>query len=179
MNLPNFLTALRIAMIPVFVLTYERVAPAVSLLIFLLASLTDCLDGYLARKWNQITAFGKLFDPLADKLLLLAVLFCFAKSQPPLIPWWVLAVMAVKEILMMAGSMWMLRKNVVVSANQLGKAATVAFILALTFVFPWHTAGWLTTLGSVLLYAAVALSVAALFVYAYSALVKPKQAKQG
>ena len=177
MNLPNLLTALRIAMIPVFVATYGRVAPAVSLLIFLLASLTDCLDGYLARKWNQITAFGKLFDPLADKLLLLAVLFCFAGSG--LIPWWVLAVMAVKEILMMAGSVWMLRKNVVVSANQLGKAATVAFILALTFVFPWHPVGWLTTLGSVLLYVAVALSVAALIVYAYSALVRPGQAKQG
>ena len=132
MNLPNLLTALRIALIPVFVLTYERIAPAASLLIFLVASLTDCLDGYLARKWNQITSFGKLFDPLADKLLLLSVLFCFARSG--LIPWWVMIVMAVKELLMMTGSMWLLRKSVVVSANNLGKAATVLFILALTFL---------------------------------------------
>jgi CDP-diacylglycerol--glycerol-3-phosphate 3-phosphatidyltransferase len=177
MNLPNILTALRVAMIPVFVLTYAQVAPAVSLLIFLLASLTDCLDGYLARKWNQITAFGKLFDPLADKLLLLAVLFCIARSR--LIPWWVLIVVAVKELLMMAGSVWMLKKNVVVSANFLGKAATVAFILALTFVFPWHTIGWLTKLGDVLLYVAVALSVAAFFVYSYFAFFRRKQEKQG
>lgn len=173
MNLPNFLTALRIALIPVFVLTYDRVAPAGSLMIFLVASMTDCLDGYFARKWNQITAFGKLFDPLADKLLLLSVLFCFARSG--LIPWWVMALMAVKEILMMAGSMWLLRRKVVVSANNLGKAATVLFIGALTFVFPWHSIGWLTLLGNVLLYAAVALSVAALFVYAYFGFVKPKQ----
>ena len=83
--------------------------------------------------------------------------------------------MAVKELLMMGGSMWMLSKKVVVSANQLGKAATVLFILALTFVFPWHSVGWLTALGMVLLYAAVGLSVAALFVYAYCALVKPRQ----
>ena len=177
MNLPNILTALRIAMIPVFVLTYEQVAPAVSLLIFLLASLTDCLDGYLARKWNQITAFGKLFDPLADKLLLLAVLFCMARSN--LIPWWVLIVMAVKELLMMAGSMWMLKRNVVVSANILGKAATVAFIMALTFVFPWHPIGWLTKLGDVLLYAAVTLSVAAFIVYTYCAFFRRKQENQG
>lgn len=177
MNLPNILTALRVAMIPVFVLTYGQVPPAGSLVIFLVASLTDSLDGYLARKWNQITEFGKLFDPLADKLLLLAVLFCIARSG--LIPWWVLVVMAVKELLMMAGSVWMLKKNVVVSANFLGKAATVAFILALTFVFPWHPAGWLTMIGNVLLYVAVALSVAALFVYSYFAFFRPKPEKQG
>ncbi len=177
MNLPNLLTALRIAMIPVFLLTYGRVSPAVSLLIFLLASLTDCLDGYLARKWDQVTAFGKLFDPLADKLLLLSVLFCFAKSG--LVPWWVMALMGVKEVLMMVGSMWLLRKNVVVQANQLGKAATVVFIAALTFLFPWHPAGWLTTMGNVLLYVAVALSVSALFVYAFFALLKPRLKSQG
>jgi len=177
MNLPNVLTALRVAMIPVFILTYGRISPAASLVIFLAASLTDCLDGYLARKWNQITAFGKLFDPLADKFLLLAVLSCIAQSG--LIPWWVLIVMAVKELLMMAGSVWMLKKNVVVSANFLGKAATVAFILALTFVFPWHSELWLKTLGDVLLYAAVALSVAALFVYSYFAFLRQKQGKQG
>lgn len=173
MNLPNILTALRIAMIPVFLLTYERVAPAVSLLIFLGASLTDCLDGYLARKWNQITSFGKLFDPLADKLLLLAVLFSFARSG--LVPWWVLAVMGVKELLMMTGSMWMLAKKVVVSANFLGKAATVVFIIALTFVFPWHPLAWLSKLGAWLLYGAVGLSVAALFVYAFGALAQLRE----
>ena len=177
MNLPNILTALRVAMIPVFVLTYAQIPPAGSLVIFLLASLTDCLDGYLARKWNQITEFGKLFDPLADKLLLLAVLFCIARSG--LIPWWVLVVVAVKELLMMAGSVWMLKKNVVVSANFLGKAATVAFILALTFVFPWHPMGWLTMLGNVLLYVAVALSVAAFIVYTYCAFFRRKQENQG
>jgi CDP-diacylglycerol--glycerol-3-phosphate 3-phosphatidyltransferase len=176
MNLPNLLTALRIALIPVLIGTYGRVPPAVSLTIFLVASLTDCLDGYLARKWNQITAFGKLFDPVADKLLLLSVLFCFAKSR--LVPWWVLILMAAKELLMMSGSLYMLRRNVVVSSNYLGKAATVSFILALTFVFPWPKEPWLTATGNVLLYVAVALSVAALFVYAYGAFLKPKQQKQ-
>jgi CDP-diacylglycerol--glycerol-3-phosphate 3-phosphatidyltransferase len=176
MNLPNLLTALRVALIPVFIWSYGQVTPAVSLLIFLLASLTDCLDGYLARKWNQITAFGKLFDPLADKLLLLAVLLCLARSR--LIPWWVLIVMAVKELLMMSGSMWMLHRKVVVSSNSLGKAATVLFILALTFVFPWHKAAWLTTVGSALIYVAVALSVAALFVYAHGALLRLRQQRE-
>ena len=113
---------------------------------------------------------------MADKLLLLSVLFCFAKSR--LVPWWVLILMAAKELLMMSGSLYMLRRNVVVSSNYLGKAATVSFILALTFVFPWPKALWLTATGNVLLYVAVALSVAALFLYAYGAFLKPKQQKQ-
>ncbi len=95
MNLPNLLTALRMALIPVFVLVYGRGLTALALLIFLAASLTDCLDGYLARKWNQVTPFGKLFDPMADKLLLLSVLFCLARNGD--IPWWMVAVMGAKE----------------------------------------------------------------------------------
>jgi len=173
MNLPNALTTLRILLIPVFVLAYERAAPALALLVFLVASLTDYLAGYLARKWNQITPFGKLFDPVADKLLLLAVLCCLARSGH--IPWWVLGVMAAKELLMMAGSAWLLGKKVVVSANLMGKAATVMFIVALTLLFPWHSAPWLTAIGTALLYAAVALSVAALFAYAYINVIRRKQ----
>jgi cardiolipin synthase len=173
MNLPNVLTSIRIALIPVFIITYEQVSPAVSLIVFLTASLTDCLDGYLARKWNQITAFGKLFDPLADKLLLLSVLYCLAQSGH--IAWWVVAVMISKELLMVVGSAWLLHKNVVVSSNWLGKAATGTFIVAVTLVFPWHSVGGITRLGTVLLYAAVALSVAAFFVYAWTTMIKPRQ----
>jgi cardiolipin synthase len=173
MNLPNLLTALRMALIPVFVLVYERGQAALALLIFLAASLTDCLDGYLARKWNQVTPFGKLFDPMADKLLLLSVLFCLARSGD--IPWWMVAVMGAKELLMLLGSAWLLRRKVVVSANRLGKAATALFIIALTLVFPWHHADWVTGAGTVLLYAAVALSVAALCVYAWVNVFKPRK----
>ena len=81
MNLPNKLTLLRVAMIPFFVIfmLYDVVGGAskwVALIIFILASLTDLLDGYLARKYNIVTNFGKFMDPLADKLLVSAAMIC-------------------------------------------------------------------------------------------------------
>ena len=84
MNLPNFLTLLRVLMIPFFIFFMNlgnRVALTVALLIFCLASLTDALDGYLARKNHQVTSFGELMDPLADKLLVLAALLTLADKD--------------------------------------------------------------------------------------------------
>ena len=77
MNIPNMLTVIRMALIPVFVMFYFIGMPGWyiwSALIFVIASFTDWLDGYLARKWNQVSVFGKFMDPIADKLLVLAAL---------------------------------------------------------------------------------------------------------
>ena len=68
-NIPNALTMLRLVLIPVFVYLFWKVDRKAALVVFLVASLTDMLDGMLARKLNQITDFGKLFDPLADKVM--------------------------------------------------------------------------------------------------------------
>ena len=105
LNLPNALTFLRILMIPAVYITYYQLPERrwIALVIYLLASFTDFLDGYLARKWNQITSFGKLFDPLADKLIVLTVLYCLADTDYA--PWWVFFLMLGKEILMVLGSL--------------------------------------------------------------------------
>ena len=75
-TVPNVLTMLRLVLVPVFAVLFFRGDRKASLAVFIAASLTDLLDGYLARRLNQITDFGKLFDPLADKLMVLTALVC-------------------------------------------------------------------------------------------------------
>ncbi len=85
MNLPNKLSLLRIFMVPLFVVAYFLPydwTPYVALGIFALAAFTDLLDGYIARKYNLVTNLGKLLDPIADKILVCAALFCVAVSNP-------------------------------------------------------------------------------------------------
>ena len=87
-TIPNVLTMIRLLLVPVFVVVYFRTSAEpkyAALAIFAAASLTDMLDGYLARKLNQITDFGKLFDPLADKLMVLTALVC--QGIAGVIPW--------------------------------------------------------------------------------------------
>ena len=86
MNLPNKLTILRVIMIPFFILFMMTdfagdASKWIALVIFVVASLTDLLDGHIARKYNLVTNFGKFMDPLADKLLVCSALICFVQTQ--------------------------------------------------------------------------------------------------
>mgnify|MGYP002733531776 CR=1 FL=1 len=173
MNLPNALTILRLALVPVFTCLYFTRHVRLALIVYLAAALTDLLDGYLARRLNQITPFGKLMDPLADKLMQVAMLFCLATSRR--IPWAVLVTLAIKELYMIAGSLYMLKKKVVVYANWCGKAATFALVLAILLVYPWHGVAWLDQAGLVVLYAALALSVASAALYTRGAVKQLRQ----
>ena len=168
MNLPNILTMTRMLMVPLFAYLYFYVEPAwLALVVFLLAGATDILDGYLARKWNQITDFGKLMDPLADKLMLLTMMVCLAATRD--LGWWIVIAIAAKELLMMLGSALMLKRGVVVFANIWGKIATFLFIVALTLVFPWHGLEAVSRAGTLLATIGVGVSVAAMGVYAWHA----------
>lgn len=85
MNIPNKLSILRILMVPLFVVAYflpYSGAPCIALGIFILAAITDFLDGYIARKHNLVTTLGKLLDPIADKILVCAALFCLVATNP-------------------------------------------------------------------------------------------------
>ncbi len=160
MNLPNVLTVLRIFMVPVFAYLYHCEATGWALAVFLLAGLTDALDGYLARRLRQITSFGKLMDPLADKLMTLTMLICLAVSGR--IEKWVPIAMMFKEACMVGASTFLLRKrNVVAHANLFGKTATVLFIVAIAAVYPWHNIDWLYQAGRILIYCAFAASFVA------------------
>ena len=132
-NIPNALTMCRLVMIPVFVLLYLNGQPYWALGVFCLASITDCFDGLLARKLNQITNFGKLFDPLADKLMVISALTCHVITG--VFPWPVLAIIAAKELVMVIGSAILLNKGHVAYSNIFGKVATVVFMAALILGF--------------------------------------------
>ena len=180
-TIPNVLTIIRIILIPVFVVLFfhEEEIRVASLCVFCAASLTDMLDGYLARKLNQITDFGKLFDPLADKLMVLTAMvlqtrWTSAPTWGPLPPVAVIIV-AVKELVMVLGGVFMLSKDVVVYSNYFGKAAQVGFIAALVLSFfhdrflEGNIVVWGMTPDILILWITVALAVVAMVVYAAAA----------
>ena len=176
-NIPNALTMLRLVLIPVFVVVFfstprdqDKVA---AFIIFAVASITDMFDGMLARKLNQITDFGKLFDPLADKVMVVTAMVCQAIIG--VFPWVAIIIVAAKELVMLFGGMFMLSKGVVVYSNYWGKTAQVFFIasLILSFFHPSLVAGNVCVFGLtvdiLLLWITVALAIAALIVYAAGA----------
>ncbi|MBR3334697.1 MAG: CDP-diacylglycerol--glycerol-3-phosphate 3-phosphatidyltransferase [Clostridia bacterium] len=173
-TIPNVLTIIRIILIPVFVVLFFRGEKIAALCVFCAASLTDMLDGYLARKLNQITDFGKLFDPLADKLMVLTAMVCQTFWGP--LPLVAVIVVALKELVMVLGGVFMLSKGVVVYSNYFGKAAQVGFIasLILSFFHERFTEGnvvlWGMTPDILLLWITVALAVTAMVVYAAGAI---------
>lgn len=169
-NIPNALTIVRLVMVPLFVWAYlagYRVPAALA--IFCAASLTDFLDGYLARRLQQITNFGKLFDPLADKLLVVCALVCHAVAG--VFPWAAVVIIAAKELIMVTGGTLLLRRGVVVHANWFGKIATVFFVAALIAGF-FHDAlaAWGYGVDVWLMWTAVVLSLVALGSYALDTL---------
>lgn len=136
MNIPNLLTALRFVLIPIFGYYLYNEQYLIAIILFLLGGLTDVLDGYIARKFNMVTSWGKVFDPAADKLMQITALVLLTVQE--LIPSVVLIVVVAKEAFMGMGSIVLYKKkNVIVSANWYGKLATVIFYLAIimTIIF--------------------------------------------
>lgn len=133
MNIPNILTVMRFVLIPVFgyYLLNEHFFVAVSL--FLIGGITDILDGYIARKYKLITSFGKLADPLADKLMQITALVILTRQG--LIPMAFLLIVIAKELFMALGSISLYKvENVIVQANWYGKLATAVFFLVIVLV---------------------------------------------
>ena len=127
-NIPNALTILRfILIIPIiyYILTGQYVA---GFIVLTISGLTDVLDGCIARKFNFITNFGKLIDPLADKSTQVAVLA--ALTFRGIIPLWMLIIVFVKELVMVAGASFLYGKKLVVSSRWYGKLTTVLFYVA-------------------------------------------------
>ena len=181
-TIPNVLTIIRIILIPVFVILFFRGEKIAALCVFCAASLTDMLDGYLARKLNQITDFGKLFDPLADKLMVLTAMVCQTFWGP--LPLVAVIIVALKELVMVLGGIFMLSKNVVVYSNYFGKAAQVGFIasLILSFFHDNFLEGNVVLRGMtpdiILLWITVALAIIAMIVYAAGAIKTIKKNKE-
>lgn len=134
MNVPNILTVIRFLMIPVFAYFLCLGEYFTAAFLFLLAGLTDVLDGFIARKYNLITPWGKLADPLADKLMQITALVILTFIHGFIHPI-ILAVVLAKELFMVAGSVVLYKQNdYVVSANWYGKMATVVFYFAIVMI---------------------------------------------
>lgn len=132
MNIPNALTAVRFLLVPIFIYSFYYQSQnnyIIPLLIFLLAGLTDILDGYIARKYNLVTKWGKLLDPLADKLIQISALIVMTSKG--IIPIWIVLVVFAKEAFLIVGSALLYRKKIVTQANWYGKLATVLFYIAI------------------------------------------------
>ena len=128
-HIPNILTILRFIFIPIilyFIFTGNYI---LGIVFFTVSGVTDVLDGFIARKFNLVSNFGKLMDPLADKLTQISVLACLVKVD--IIPFWILVIVILKELLMVVGASFLYGKDVVVYSKWYGKLATVLFYLAI------------------------------------------------
>ena len=129
MNTPNKLTIARIIMIPFFVafLMYDITGSAdkwIALAIFVIASLTDTLDGYLARKYHLVTNFGKFMDPLSDKLLVCSPLICFTATGQ--LPAWITIIIIAREFIISGFRLIAADNGIVIAASYWGKFKTVS-----------------------------------------------------
>lgn len=127
MNLPNKLTIFRVILIPFFVVLLLLDITAfdkwIALAIFIIASLTDFLDGHIARKYNLVTNFGKFMDPLADKLLVCSAMICLVELAR--IPAWVVIIIIAREFIISGFRLVASDNGVVIAASYWGKFKTV------------------------------------------------------
>ena len=143
MNLPNKLTLLRIILIPAFMVVLYWGFPGanyVALGIFILASLTDMLDGKIARKYNLVTDFGKFADPLADKMLVTAAMLWFVEIGQ--MPAWALLLVIVREFAVSGLRMIASDKGRVIAAGWSGKVKTASTMVCIVLMF-LPISGWL------------------------------------
>lgn len=151
MNLPNRLTIARICIVPVFLVVllaqdYISLHYLWALILFLVASYTDHLDGRIARKNHQVTNFGKFMDPLADKILVLSALVCFV--QFGLADSWVVILILAREFMVTGIRLIAAESGQVIAANRWGKAKTVSQIIAITAVLAFQFVLELVNRGS-------------------------------
>ena len=135
MNTPNKLTLLRILLIPVFIISFFtefRYSTVCSLIIFAVASITDSIDGYLARRNNQVTTFGQLMDPLADKILVTSALICFVSKG---YVWaWAAILIISREFIVTGIRLLAVGEKEVIAASGWGKVKTVSQIVAIIVI---------------------------------------------
>lgn len=167
MNLPNKLTLLRVCMIPFFVFfmmsTTVPYSRWIALIIFVVASLTDLLDGKIARKRNLVTNFGKFMDPLADKLLVCSALICFTASGT--IPAWIVIIIISREFIISGFRLIASDNGVVIAASWWGKIkTTVQMVMIIVLIADLPIPG-MEIVEQILIYGALILTVVSLVDY--------------
>ena len=171
MNLPNKLTILRTILVPVFIVMYltswidgnQYYAAG----IFVIASLTDFFDGYLARKYNLVTNFGKFLDPLADKMLVNSALLCMLVVPDNPLPFWVVLIIIMRDFIINGFRLVASDNGVVIAASYWGKfKTTFQMIMVIVIIFNINLKlKALDVIGTILIYVALALTVISLIDY--------------
>lgn len=126
---PNILTIIRFILIPFIIISLKDDNYLLTFILLTVSGLTDVLDGTIARKFNLITNFGKLVDPLADKATQITILTTLALKK--IIPIWMIVILFIKEFIMIAGASFLYGKELVVSSKWYGKLSTVLFYVAI------------------------------------------------
>ena len=166
MNVPNTLTIIRVLLIPFFVAfmlcnitAYDNY---IALAIFIVASLTDTLDGYLARKNNQVTNFGKFMDPLADKLLVCSAMICFIELDK--LPAWIVIIIIGREFIISGFRLIAAENGIVIAANYWGKFKTVSQMIMIILLLI-DLGGAFDILEQIFIWLSVALTIISLITY--------------
>ncbi|MCM1223653.1 MAG: CDP-diacylglycerol--glycerol-3-phosphate 3-phosphatidyltransferase [Lachnospiraceae bacterium] len=165
MNLPNKLTMFRVILIPFFVLfmlvDITTVDKWIALAIFIIASLTDLLDGKIARKYDLVTNFGKFMDPLADKLLVCAALICLVEMA--VLPAWIVIIIISREFIISGFRLIASDNGVVIAASYFGKFKTTFQMIMICLMIADIEA--LQLLTDIVMWVALALTVISLIDY--------------
>ena len=167
MNLPNKITMLRVFLIPFFVvfmlvsaIPYSKY---IALVVFVVASLTDTLDGYIARKYKLVSNFGKFMDPLADKLLVSSAMICLVPSKTSLCPFWTGIIS--REFIISGFRLVASDAGVVIAASWWGKIKTVVqMIMVIVLILSIHNPV-VAVIEQILIYLALVLTVVSLLDY--------------
>ncbi len=170
MNLPNKLTTLRVIMIPFFV--FSLLAPDftgygkyIATLLFIVASITDFLDGKIARKYHLVTNFGKFMDPLADKLLVCSALICLVETKK--IAAWIVLIIIAREFIISGFRLIAAEHQIVIAASYWGKFKTTFQMLMIIVLILDFEQPAFAVIGTVLTYIALALTIISLVDYLY------------
>lgn len=193
MNLANKLTLLRLFLVPVILTLMLISGPntnsslfewdivinkyhisgtwLIASILFIVASLTDYFDGYWARKYNQITTFGKFFDPIADKILVNGVFIVMTAAN--IIPVWITIIIILRDIIVDAIRMFLSSQNIVLAANNYGKLKTITQMIGITILFfinyhwiaDWEWYFWQSHMTLIFIYLATFFSILSGIIY--------------
>ena len=167
MNVPNRLTILRVAMIPLFVIAmlWQQLpySDYIAGGLFIAACITDFFDGYLARKYNQVTTFGKFMGPLADKLLVCAALICFLADPQTNMPAWVVIIIISREFIISGFRLIASDNGRVIAASYWGKFKTTFQMVMICLMIANIEA--LSVLTTIVMWVALVLTVVSLVDY--------------
>lgn len=168
LTIPNVLTLIRICLIPLLVylfFTCYDSKPCIPAAVYIFAALTDLLDGFIAKRYNMVSDYGKVLDPLADKLFLNTMLLCFYIKQESLILTLLLIINAAKELYMITAGTLLYKRKFIMSSKFIGKAAAFVFNVGIMVYFFIPYAGVLKTVAEIILLIGLILSLSAAVYY--------------